>query len=200
MFPWVKIKKVTPSPTTTSSQPTTTTTTITVAETPTTASSSASSAPLRTTIEVSTDHKRSFKNLRRALNRRRKREEAQLRGEAPILKTAARLASRSRCQQRRADRKFKRALLEAKVASTEAADVKDLVLPDFKDSASSFEHRSENEFRQESRRLMELARIETARALRLKEASKAAKKRDTNPIDPFFNKNIIDKQKHAFLK
>lgn len=207
MFPWVKIKKITPEPTIPEPIP------IEPSKQkhlnfpsslfPTDHQNT--SVPIQsvtsTTISVITSitpvlTRREKKNICRKFNRQKRREKAEACCGDPVIKGAPRLKSLARTQERRAKRLFSRGLRCARIATKDAAEHKDLLMPDFRDSASSIEHRTENEYRQQSREDLKKAEMATIRSLRLKEAAKAFKKNDKNPIDPFFDKSVVKNKIH----
>ena len=212
MFPWIKIKKITPKETIPEPIP------IEPSKQkhlnfpsslfPT--GHQNSSVPIRsvtsTTISVITSitpvlTRRKKKNICRKFNRQQRKEKAEACSGEPVVKTAPRLKCLARNQERRAKKLFSRGLLGARVATKDAAEHKELLMPDFRDASSSIEHRTENEYRQQSRDDLKKAEMATIRSLRLKEAAKASKKKDTNPIDPFFDKSFVKNKIHeSFFK
>lgn len=204
MFPWMKIKKISPKPITDEIPP---------VEPSKVKHPNFPSAPFAAKFEemsrkaadnpfcIPVVDRRMKKNICRKLNRQKRREGNIEKDGLTALEGAPRLKNMAKRQEKKARKLMKRGLFEAKCAAEEVADDKELLKPDFKDSGSSFEHRNETRCREASRRDLEMAETATIRALRLREAAKAVKQKDQNPIDPFFDKDFINKNKHkAYFK
>lgn len=213
MFPWVKIIKKTPpqssatsasvSSASTSSliSPPLTTSLIPVPDEPIAEPNTSfdkPDAPTSTqpeTISFESLTKRQRKNLRRRANRAKRQQLFTANG-AVLYKSAKRLESQARCQQKRANRSMKHAMIHAKDAAEFSALTKEQFQPYFKDAESSMAYRDQNFTREKSREYLEIAKKETILSLRLKEAAKAARKGDLNPVEPEFAIKSVEKQLH----
>ena len=201
MFPWVKIvKKTPPTPALTTMITPVPDDSMAVDTTPSPDMTSPA-APETSTISSPTNNstipltKRQIKNQRRKENRQKRREMFKSSG-AVLYKSAKRLETRARCQQNRANKWFKYGLIHAKNAASYSALTKEEFQPYFGDAESSLAHRDKNFSREKSRECFEAARGGTVLALRLKEAAKAAREKDLNPVDPSFKINTIENNLH----
>lgn len=201
MFPWVKIvKKSPPSPALTTSLTPVPDESMEVNEspsqslsTPAVPETSASSFPATDSTTPLT--KRQIKNQRRKANRLKRKEMFAASG-AVLYKGAKRLESQARNQQNRANRVFKTGLIHAKDAAEYSALTKEQFQPFFTNAESSFAHRDQCLTRGISRQCLDSAQGGVINSLRLKEAAKAARKGDLNPVEPEFKIKSVEKHLH----
>ena len=146
MFPWMKIKKISPKATTVETPP---------VEPSKVKHANFPSAPFESKLEemstkandnpfcIPVMTRRMKKNICRKINRQKRQQGNIDENGLTALKSTPRLKIMAKRQQNKARKLMKRGVFEAKCAAEEVADYQELLKPDFKDSGSSFENRND---------------------------------------------------------